>query len=408
MKKLLLPIFMSFTLAISVNTSSFADSPNFDTVIKKVKNNVEIKYGNEDWKKVKTNDIGKVGSILRTGSLSKAEIVYKDGSVIRLGSRTTLTLLDKNAREVKIKSGNFWFKITKKSHGLKIHAPYAIASITGTEGGVKVEANAEINKTETLPTETETKKTSNKKGLFTLSDDKVKDSSVETNNNEGVISIGKKQKTKLDDTETKIENFDVTVVVSEGTVSTKVGDKNFDLNPGDKVYFQTANPTQVTFNYEGVNNVKNGFDSLEEQEAKAPEKKAEKKDDIKSTLSNFTQGTISRGKFLEIKANMSSFQKLLENYALDNGGYPKDLKTLIDQTKQSGAYKAIKNPYNNQEGAGVSMDNYSSTKKNFGKGFVLYQPYECNGTTCNKYRIYGSDQDGNLLTDKNKVFMLNN
>jgi hypothetical protein len=113
---------------------AMGENTQHKAVIKSMKNKVELKYGSSDWRVASTNQMVRPGTSIRTGSLSRAELLYPDGTITRVGSRTNLTVLDKSNRAVRIDRGKMWFKVTKKSYGLKIYSPTAVAAITGTEG----------------------------------------------------------------------------------------------------------------------------------------------------------------------------------------------------------------------------------------------------------------------------------
>jgi hypothetical protein len=106
-------------------------------VITELKNNVELKYSNSEWRPGRLNQLLRPGTSVRTGSLSKVELKYPDGTITRVGGRTSLTVLDKSIRAVKVDSGKIWFKVTKRSAGYRIYSPTAVAAITGTEGFVE-------------------------------------------------------------------------------------------------------------------------------------------------------------------------------------------------------------------------------------------------------------------------------
>jgi ferric-dicitrate binding protein FerR (iron transport regulator) len=131
-------------------TSILVFSPNVyarqkRATIEKAVNMVQVNNGASDAqvamgvKRWKPADVGQslfVGSSIRTGIRSVAELRYDDGTLTRVGSRTNLVV---NDRKLTIKRGYIWGKVDKNlTKGLKIYGPNAVASIVGTEFFVEV------------------------------------------------------------------------------------------------------------------------------------------------------------------------------------------------------------------------------------------------------------------------------
>jgi len=96
----------------------------------------QVAMGVKKWKDASQGQPVFVGSSIRTGIRSVAEIKYDDGTLTRVGSRTNMII---NDRKLDIKRGYIWGKVDKnKTRGLKIYAPGAVASIVGTEFFVEV------------------------------------------------------------------------------------------------------------------------------------------------------------------------------------------------------------------------------------------------------------------------------
>ena len=205
-KKILLPLLIVTIQFQTFSAETKTDYPKTTSHLVSFKNKVQLKYGDSLWRNASLNQLIKAGTTIRTGVGSKAQIIYGDGTITNIGSRTSLTVLDKNTREYKVTSGNIWYKVTKKSYGLKIYAPNAIATITGTEGGVKVESDNNKDKTK-------------KTGL------------------------------------------NVTLVLSEGTISVAMNNKQYKMNAGDRVSYSTLKPTAVDYKNIGSDKVKDLFES---------------------------------------------------------------------------------------------------------------------------------------------------
>ena len=136
-------------------------------------------------------------------------------------------------------------------------------------------------------------------------------------------------------------------------------------------------------------------------------------------------------KISSLKANMHTFQTILETYAVDHGEYPKNIQELKQAAFEGDYWKEFKNPFTSQNGYNKSYGDLSHIKINqstqrlespeydylFGlrvvrteitieypkKGIVLYE-----FISSKTYRIYGTKADGLLITDRNNIFFLSN
>lgn len=376
--KALLTLTTTTLTLINLNTNALGVGLANQPEVRDIKNQVELKYGSSIWRTASENQPVRPGSEIRTGSMSRVELLYPDGTITRVGSRTVMKVLDRKGREIEIRSGNLWFKVTKHSYGLKIYAPKAIASITGTEGGVKVEL-LEEKKVE-----------------------KGQKEDISVVKKEGIPSLVNDEENK------KIPPAQVMVAVTEGTVSTKVRNKTYNLKEGDQLSFSTISSKPAELVNVGDTKIREMFES------------ATQKNSIEEKLSNITNSVtsgISMAKQLSLKENMSLLQKMLDMYSLDSGGlYPDDISAVLEEAKSKGYYKSFKNPFNARSGIGPngSLMNYSDFNAKTLGGIVLYEPSGCNqnastgGKLCSQYKIYGSNLGGKLLEYRGQVFSLSN
>lgn len=123
-----------------------------------------------------------------------------------------------------------------------------------------------------------------------------------------------------------------------------------------------------------------------------------------------------------LESNMHSIQMELETHAVDWGGlYPEKAEELQKEAKSKSYWKDIKNPFTQMLGVGKNgavMDykmykNYKTHPSL--KGLVLYESIDSKfdkvekKSFCTQYKIYGTDENGELLKDKDgKVFYLTN
>jgi len=130
-------------------------------------------------------------------------------------------------------------------------------------------------------------------------------------------------------------------------------------------------------------------------------------------------------KISSVKANMHTFQTMVETYRVDYGRFPADVKTL-KHAATSGPnryWKEFPNPSTGAQGLDKAYSDYRFYKAGFQeniyfwglrvylkpvqsgsyRGLVLYQ-----SLPANHYAIYGVDNRGALLKDNGKTFVLNN
>jgi hypothetical protein len=131
---------------------------------------------------------------------------------------------------------------------------------------------------------------------------------------------------------------------------------------------------------------------------------------------------LSSSKISSLKANMHIIQTVLETYAVDwSGNYTEKLEDLEKYAKNNGYWKNILNPFTGKSGLGkdgafMDYKKYKNYKPHPSlKGLVLYESIdskfdkEYKKLFCTKYKIYGTDDNGELLKDKDgKVFFLTN
>jgi hypothetical protein len=105
-----------------------------------------------------------------------------------------------------------------------------------------------------------------------------------------------------------------------------------------------------------------------------------------------------RPKSSSVKANMHTFQIMLETFALENGGvYPKNIDDLKNDANKRGYWKRMVNPYNFKETIVLkdffieqNLDSKLVEKEKYTEGTILYSPINNKETGFfNNYKIYG-------------------
>lgn len=124
-----------------------------------------------------------------------------------------------------------------------------------------------------------------------------------------------------------------------------------------------------------------------------------------------------------VKANMHTFQTMLETYAVDYGGvYPKDINELRKEATKKNYWRDVKNPFKrsnktfldssffkNKIDCLYSMDGDEII---YEAGIVIYNPIKNNENKITKYYLYGTylkdKQNSKLIEDKGEIFYLTN
>lgn len=129
-----------------------------------------------------------------------------------------------------------------------------------------------------------------------------------------------------------------------------------------------------------------------------------------------------RMKISSVKANMHTFQTMLETYSVDwNGEYPKNIDQLKREAIKNNYWKSLKNPYTD----GITkfelvndfkkLQSFEIECKKFDKnttnaGLIIYNPI-IEDKNIYKYYLYGLSQSKDslfLIKDKNEYFTLSN
>lgn len=117
-----------------------------------------------------------------------------------------------------------------------------------------------------------------------------------------------------------------------------------------------------------------------------------------------------RAKLSSVKANMHTFQTIVETYAVDWGGYyGPDVATIKSEAVLPGRdyWKELANPYLG-EGTPTLADYKDYQPGPASAGMVFYDPIPGEDGQIARYWIYGTDNEGQLIQDKGQTFVLTN
>ena len=125
-------------------------------------------------------------------------------------------------------------------------------------------------------------------------------------------------------------------------------------------------------------------------------------------LPNFI-GAQDRAKISSVKANMHTFQTIVETYGVDFGGvYPDTAANLkveaIIDTSTSAYWKEFNNPFTGVSGPDLSYGTATADQDTTPIGLVWYSPAA--GAT--QYWVYGGGKKVGSVQDKGKPFILSN
>jgi len=108
-----------------------------------------------------------------------------------------------------------------------------------------------------------------------------------------------------------------------------------------------------------------------------------------------------------VKANMHSFQTMVETYAVDWGEvYPRSSAALLEEANQTPNpyWKELVNPFTDQEGFGQAFQDLGQPAV---PGSIAYEAIpESKTGEIKGYKIYGYDKGGKYVQDKNVDFIL--
>jgi len=129
-------------------------------------------------------------------------------------------------------------------------------------------------------------------------------------------------------------------------------------------------------------------------------------------LPNFIFSGCGGSKTSSVKANMHTFQTMVETYGVDHAGiYPPNVEALkfsaTDTSTENGTYwKDFTNPFSSNSGLGASYDNAHFQRS---PGMILYQPLPDKTGAISSYLIHGVGKEANIFVkDKGQDFVLTN
>lgn len=117
-------------------------------------------------------------------------------------------------------------------------------------------------------------------------------------------------------------------------------------------------------------------------------------------------GSKDRSVNSNIKTNARVLRIMLENYKVDEGIYPENLRTLGRVATTKNYNKQAGNPVTGGEADVVESGKWAImyTGTSGPPGMVVYQPIDSN----NKYYILGYNSKGVLMQDKGQTFVMSN
>lgn len=127
-----------------------------------------------------------------------------------------------------------------------------------------------------------------------------------------------------------------------------------------------------------------------------------------------------RSNISSVKANMHTFQTLVETYAVDwKGQYPPNVDALKEEALVTGKdyWKEFTNPFTGQSGKNIAYTDITGfviqansvvSAKSENAGKVIYEPVIDGHHNILRYFIYGLDRSGSTILDKGRNFTLSN
>ncbi len=135
---------------------------------------------------------------------------------------------------------------------------------------------------------------------------------------------------------------------------------------------------------------------------------------LKDLLMGKNEESIERAKISSVKANMHTYQTMLETYAVDWGGtYPQNVTELIEEAKEQNYYREVKNPYSGLPGVEGSIKD-GLAEAGCEDGMTYYQTpatvtlEEDSNSKYPTYELSGCAADQQPITDHGHPFILSN
>lgn len=111
-----------------------------------------------------------------------------------------------------------------------------------------------------------------------------------------------------------------------------------------------------------------------------------------------------------MKINLTNLEDILQIYGLYNHFYPENIDKLIINAGKYSHIKYFKDYLNENDLKNTSIDYSTFSKtvdKSIYKDFIVYSFDNCEKDKgCKKYNLFGTDKDGNLIKDGQKLFVL--
>ncbi len=141
-KRNIILLFALFVFAASLAFKATADTHNV-ALFWIIKNSVEKKQGDQNWKGAKKGELIFNNDVVRTQKKSFALIKFNDASTLRLGPNSEVQVYgENNPSSTNISSGDVGFTMTKRKNGaFEFTTPTSVASIRGTQGLLAVQIN---------------------------------------------------------------------------------------------------------------------------------------------------------------------------------------------------------------------------------------------------------------------------
>jgi len=132
---------------------------------------------------------------------------------------------------------------------------------------------------------------------------------------------------------------------------------------------------------------------------------------LKDILMGRNEENVERSKSASVKANMHTYQTMIEIYAVDWGGvYPQNVTELIQEAKEQSYYREVTNPYSGLP----SVIKDGLAEAGCEDGMVYYQTPATLTIEAGKkytyptYEISGCQADQQPIMDRGERFILSN
>jgi FecR protein len=130
-RQLCLPVFITVIASLAMAFPGQLDASTSEARVTQVKNHVQLADSKNSGRRALVNDIVHEQTIVRTGNVSRGEVIFSDETVVRLAAHTAFDF-SHGTRGLNLREGAVLVQAPKEANGATIHAGSVAAAVGGT------------------------------------------------------------------------------------------------------------------------------------------------------------------------------------------------------------------------------------------------------------------------------------